>query len=349
MKTQTCDNCKSAYVGKYYGSEKESNRRCLAHLPNGVEEVEFDRFEHFILKEIKETLPGSEYYEDARIIPPKYDRTLMKGVRERPDLIIRSPLEGSSIVIVEVDEGYHDNAAKRLSDAEREEFFRSKLTQEYKKLKRPAPKISFVRIEPFDGKLDSIVEKMCKLTLSPGRKSEKVVKSGKFDEVIKASISVIRKKLTRRAPGTETLRITPMNYESYSAPRSPLNATYSKIFPRRRSTINKGVESVSYDKSTGKKLFTEKQKKILSSLIDGNYMDYVRSIYGENAKKSRIKFSYLDSANTHLFAIQGAALGYSDAVLIDGVEKLRKRERQKSYRQFKKISPKYIDDPKREL
>lgn len=351
MKIQTCDACKSAYVGKYFDSGKESKRRCLAHLPNGVEEVEFDRYEHLILKEIKESLPNSEYYEDVEIISPKYDRTLMKGVRQRPDLIIRSPLKGSSVVIVEVDEGYHDNPKKKLLDIEREEFFRSKLTEEYKKRDKPTPKISFVRIEPFDGKLDSIVEKITKMTLSPGRKSEKVVKSGKFDEVIKTSISEIRKKLTRRAPGTETLQITPSNYTSYQNVRSPLNSTYSKFFPRRRSTLDretkKTTKPLSFNKNAGSssKLFTEKQKKTIADLIETNqdYTDYVRSIYGNNAKQSSINLSYLDSIKSHLHVIQGAALGYSDADLMKGVEKIRKFERKKDVsRTYPRLFPKYI-------
>lgn len=349
MKTHTCDNCRAAYVGKYFDSGKESNRRCLAHLPNGVEEVEFDRYEHLILNEIKESLPNSEYYKKSRIIEPKYDRTLMKGVRQRPDLIIRSPLAGSSIVIVEVDEGYHDNPKKRLLDIEREEFFRIKLAEDYELEGKSPPKISFVRIEPFDGKLDSIVEKMTKMTLSPGRKSEKVVKSGKFDEVIKASISEVRKKLTRRAPGTETLRITPINYGSYSNTRSPLNSTYSKFFPRRRSTLDrqakKTTKSGAFKKDGSSKLFTEFEKSVISTCIKSNidYMDYVRSIYGENTRQSSIDLSYLDSIKTHLHVAQGAALGYSDAALMKGVEKIRKSERRKDVsRTYPRIFPKYL-------
>lgn len=83
-----CDDCKAAYVGKYKNSCKDSNRKCLAHLPSGLD-VDFDRYEHLILSEVKGSLPSESYYKKSGIVEPKYDKWLMKNVRERPDLIIR--------------------------------------------------------------------------------------------------------------------------------------------------------------------------------------------------------------------------------------------------------------------
>jgi hypothetical protein len=232
-----CDYCPATYLGKYTDSDGKTCHKCLAHLPNGIE-IDFGRYEHLILNEIKESLPSSQYYNKKEIISPQYDKGLMKGVRQRPDLIIRSPLEGNNIVIVEVDEGYHDKEEQRRLDIEREEFFRKKLTDKAKDDRKPVPTISFVRIEPYDLQDNSIVGKMQKMTISPGKKSKKVFKRGEFEGVLKTSISEIRKKLTRRTLGTSTIKITPDNYGyAYPKVRSPLKSPYSRIFPRRRSTL----------------------------------------------------------------------------------------------------------------
>jgi len=217
-----CDKCKFASVSNYTENDI-LHHRCLSHLPSEVSSA-FERYEHKILHEIKSSLPSNEYYLDATIEIPKYDKGLMKGIRERPDLIIRSPLEGNNIVIVEVDESYHDDPEQRILDKEREDFFIRSLKE-----KNHKAKISFIRIEPFDSKTGAIVEKT--------KVSRRVVKTGDFDKVIKSSIHQIRKRLTRRNPGIKAISITPNNYSSLHSPRSPLVSPYSRIFPRRRSSL----------------------------------------------------------------------------------------------------------------
>lgn len=245
MSKPRCDYCPATYLSRYTDSEGKTCHKCLAHLPNDID-TDFDRYEHLILNEIKKSLPSSEHYNDKRIISPKYDKGLMKGVRERPDLIIRSPLEGKNIVIVEVDEGYHNKEEQRRLDIEREEFFREKLTEKARRAFQELPSISFVRIEPFDLEDNSIVGKMQKMVISPGKKSKKVIKTGDFEGVLKTSISEIRKKLTRRNSGTHTIKITPDNYRySFSPYRAPLKSPYSRIFPRRRSTLIRENEQAS--------------------------------------------------------------------------------------------------------
>lgn len=247
MSKPRCDYCPATYLSRYTDSEGKTCHKCLAHLPNDIN-TDFDRYEHLILNEIKKTLPSSEYYKEAKIISPKYDKGLMRGVRQRPDLIIRSPLQGKNIVIVEVDEGYHSKEEQRRLDREREEFFREKLTEKARDERKPIPSISFVRIEAFDLEDNSIVGKMQKMVVSPGKKSKKVVKTGDFEGVLRTSIREIRKKLTRRNPGTQTIKITPDNYQhSFSLFRAPLKSPYSRIFPRRRSTLDRGVKKFSPD------------------------------------------------------------------------------------------------------
>ena len=217
-----CDKCKFASISNYTENDI-LHHRCLSHLPSEVSSA-FERYEHKILHEIKSSLPSNEYYLKEDIDIPKYDKGLMKGIRERPDLIIRSPLEGNNIVIVEVDESYHDDPEQRILDKEREDFFIRSLSK-----KNPKAKISFIRIEPFDSKTGAIVEKT--------KVSRRVVKTGDFDKVIKSSIHQIRKRLTRRNPGIKAISITPNNYSSLHSPRSPLKSPYSRIFPRRRSSL----------------------------------------------------------------------------------------------------------------
>lgn len=257
MNKPKCDLCPATYLSRYSDNYGGTRHRCLAHLPNDID-TDFDRYEHLILNEVKKSLPSQDYYEMSRIIPPKFDKTLIKGVKQRPDLIIRSPLEGKSIVIVEVDEGYHNKEEQRRLDKEREEYFRIKLTEDYEDLGRPAPSVSFVRIEPFDLEENSIVGKMAKTTISPGKNSKKVIKKGEFEGVLKTSISEIRKKLTRRSRGTQTIKITPDNYRtSYSSSRSPLKSPYSKFFPRRRSTLEAvDTRRVIFDKKSSHYSYT---------------------------------------------------------------------------------------------
>lgn len=356
MNKPKCDSCPATYLSRYTDNTGKTCHRCLAHLPNDID-TDFDRYEHLILNEVKKSLPPQDYYEISGIIPPKFDKTLTKGVRQRPDLIIRSPLEGKNIVIVEVDEGYHNKEEQRRLDKEREEYFRKKLNDDSRDKRKGDVSVSFVRIEPFDLEENSIVGKMAKTTISPGKKSKKVVKAGEFEGVLKTSISEIRKKLTRRTPGTQTIKITPDNYNtSYSSRRSPLKSPYSKFFPRRRSTLEAietrrviftkksspysyigshdssapdGVIDISWDlveKDSRNAIFTKEQKNKLSKLLNSgaDYTEYIKSIYGRNFKKSNIKLSILDPIPVHLHVIQGSALGFSDKDLLKGVEKLRK-------------------------
>jgi hypothetical protein len=371
MSKARCDYCPATYVGRYTDSGGKTCHKCLAHLPNGIE-IDFDRYEHLILNEIKKTLPSREYYKEAKIISPKYDKGLMKGVRQRPDLIIRSPLQGNNIVIVEVDEGYHDKEEQRRLDIEREEFFRKKLTDKGKDDRKPAPTISFVRIEPYDLQDNSIVGKMQKMTISPGKKSKKVFKRGEFEGVLKTSISEIRKKLTRRnILDTQTIKITPDNYGyAYPKVRSPLKSPYSRIFPRRRSTLVEEVKTRSisppqspkkpslssenteqmvkdFSKMTHKsyevpktKVFSKNQKRQIVDMIQKHkdISSYVSSITGRKYKSSNIKLTDKDPIEVHLHVIQGASLGYKDSDILKGAEKLRKESefRKKSFFQYQK-------------
>jgi hypothetical protein len=205
---------------------------------------------------------------------------------------------------------------------------------------------------------------MQKMTISPGKKSKKVFKRGEFEGVLKTSISEIRKKLTRRTLGTSTIKITPDNYGyAYPKVRSPLKSPYSRIFPRRRSTLIDEVNTRSispprlpkkpslssenteqmvkdFSKTRTVKPFSKNQKRQIVDMIQKHkdISSYVSSITGRKYKSSNIKLTNKDPIEVHLHVIQGASLGYKDSDILKGAEKLRKESefRKKSFFQYQK-------------